>query len=511
MTPKTQSKLPRIMYDQTQFTSLWMIDKNGLWLCDKAYHDMRKISGYTPSEWIIYTQNKPVSFWFGAYDEEAINEEARVGFDNFTDKEFLDKFESAINKSYEETKALKDIFFSKFYKKEKEALEKEPIEVANFIQRIHDMSAFTMSYYFLTQPQRFYKFEEEIKQYLPNKELEHVSTNGRYLTYISQIQKFITDLASSIKEKNKTFNNFITENPEWSTKIDDIVKNIGFLNWGLLGGELADRTYIEKAVEELLNDDAKLVEEKRKTFELITHTDERNRIVANDKSRAVQVADIMGHSSVMRFDLQTFMLCTINYANIFIKAAQEKYKLTNDQLASYFYDEVVSLVKEGKLVDSEILDQRQKGFLKIHKGTTVDSYIAEKAHNEIKDLLEFRLSEINSTKEVRGTVASWPDKGTEKISARAFVLTTAFDIEEELRKFKPGDILVATQTHPNLVPQMKSAVAVVTDEGGITCHAAIVSRELRKPCIIGTKLSTKIFKTGDMLDLDLKLGTVKKV
>ena len=85
------------------------------------------------------------------------------------------------------------------------------------------------------------------------------------------------------------------------------------------------------------------------------------------------------------------------------------------------------------------------------------------------------------------------------------------DIEEDLKKFKEGSILVATQTHPHIVPQMKNAVAIVTDEGGITCHAAIVSRELRKPCIIGTKLSTKIFKTGDMLEVDLKAGTVRIV
>jgi len=49
----------------------------------------------------------------------------------------------------------------------------------------------------------------------------------------------------------------------------------------------------------------------------------------------------------------------------------------------------------------------------------------------------------------------------------------------------------------------------VTDEGGITCHAAIISRELKKPCIIGTKIATKVLKDGDLVEVDADKGIVK--
>jgi pyruvate,water dikinase len=57
-------------------------------------------------------------------------------------------------------------------------------------------------------------------------------------------------------------------------------------------------------------------------------------------------------------------------------------------------------------------------------------------------------------------------------------------------------------TLPDYVPAMKKAAAIITDEGGVTCHAAIVSRELKIPCIVGTKIATKVLKDGDMVDVN---------
>jgi len=56
---------------------------------------------------------------------------------------------------------------------------------------------------------------------------------------------------------------------------------------------------------------------------------------------------------------------------------------------------------------------------------------------------------------------------------------------------------------------MKLSAGIITNEGGILCHAAIMSRELRKPCIIGTKIATDIIKTGDMVEVDADNGIVK--
>jgi len=71
--------------------------------------------------------------------------------------------------------------------------------------------------------------------------------------------------------------------------------------------------------------------------------------------------------------------------------------------------------------------------------------------------------------------------------------------------------LVSAMTHPEFLPIMKRACAFVTDEGGITCHASIVARELGKPCVIGTGNATKVFKDGDMVEVDGDNGHIKIV
>lgn len=80
---------------------------------------------------------------------------------------------------------------------------------------------------------------------------------------------------------------------------------------------------------------------------------------------------------------------------------------------------------------------------------------------------------------------------------------------EDAKKVKKGDILVASMTDPRYLFAMKKAVAFITDEGGILCHAAIVAREMKKPCIIGTKIATKVLKDGDLVEVDADRGIVR--
>lgn len=104
--------------------------------------------------------------------------------------------------------------------------------------------------------------------------------------------------------------------------------------------------------------------------------------------------------------------------------------------------------------------------------------------------------------DIRGLVAN---PGLVRGTAR--IILSANDIN----LVQPGDILIAVMTRPDYVPGMKKAAAVVTDEGGITSHAAIVSRELGVPCIIGTKIATRVFKNGDLLEVNANHGVVKKL
>ncbi len=81
----------------------------------------------------------------------------------------------------------------------------------------------------------------------------------------------------------------------------------------------------------------------------------------------------------------------------------------------------------------------------------------------------------------------------------------------DLNKFMKGEILVSISTNPSLIAAINKASAIITDTGGVTCHAAIVARELKIPCIIGTKIATKVLKDGDLVEVDANKGIIKKL
>ena len=80
---------------------------------------------------------------------------------------------------------------------------------------------------------------------------------------------------------------------------------------------------------------------------------------------------------------------------------------------------------------------------------------------------------------------------------------------KQIAELKEGEILISPMTIPDFLPAMKKASAFVTDEGGIVCHAAILAREMKKPCIVGTKIATQVLKDGDLVEVDADKGIVK--
>ena len=79
----------------------------------------------------------------------------------------------------------------------------------------------------------------------------------------------------------------------------------------------------------------------------------------------------------------------------------------------------------------------------------------------------------------------------------------------DVADLKSGEILVSPMTMPDYLPAMYKSAAFITDEGGVTSHAAIVARELKKPCVIGTKIATEVLKDGDLVEVDADNGIIK--
>jgi phosphohistidine swiveling domain-containing protein len=165
-----------------------------------------------------------------------------------------------------------------------------------------------------------------------------------------------------------------------------------------------------------------------------------------------------------------------------------------------FFDEMARVLK-GKIDKKKVL-RRQK-----HYGFYFDEgKMYEFSDRKTFDKFWHRYAEekISQAKEIKGLLVSRGKGGI--VRGRARIITDPF---KEQDKFQKGEILVASMTSPEYIVVMKKASAIVTDYGGMTCHAAIVSRELGVPCLVNTRNATKIIKTGNLVEVDADKGIVK--
>lgn len=161
--------------------------------------------------------------------------------------------------------------------------------------------------------------------------------------------------------------------------------------------------------------------------------------------------------------------------------------------------EIIGLMKSGNDIDWGEICERRKYYLlcKIYNREVI--YSGNDALREYIKIIP-QTPERDGRKEIKGDIA-YRGRVTGKVKV---VL-----LKKDLQNIPRGSILVAAQTTPEFTPKLKNVKAIITDEGGILCHAAIISRELKKPCIINTKIATKILKDGDLVEVDATKGIVK--
>lgn len=200
-------------------------------------------------------------------------------------------------------------------------------------------------------------------------------------------------------------------------------------------------------------------------------------------------------NKVYRFDI---LLKTWLALDLLLREIANRTKYTVNDLRFMSPEEIVSLLTGRKIIPISIIKNRQKFCLTLIKNNSIIHLTGEQAKSYLRHNIEAENIQ-NNIKTLHGSVAYMG-----RVSGRVKIVNSPKDIS----KVKKGDILVSTQTNPDLLPAMRKAGAFVTDVGGITSHAAIVARELKKPCIIGTKIASKIFKDGDRVDVDAIKGNV---
>ena len=189
-----------------------------------------------------------------------------------------------------------------------------------------------------------------------------------------------------------------------------------------------------------------------------------------------------------------YVLIANYYQFEFLKEISRRTGVPSSYLNYSVYPEVPAILK-GKIGRKELAPRRLGGAC-LHLPSGYHLFFGR----DYQALLKYFFACRQSNQEIKGFTAS---RGCQRGRVKKILKI------HDMVNMEKGDILVTSMTRPEMVPAMRLASAIITDEGGITSHAAIISRELKIPCLIGTKNATQILNDGDEVEVDANRGVVK--
>ncbi len=218
-----------------------------------------------------------------------------------------------------------------------------------------------------------------------------------------------------------------------------------------------------------------------------------NNLPANLKKKADLIRELV-YIKDERNDIRFYAISILR--NLYSQAALRR-EMTLAELVYLLDEEILDLLRRPAKISyyQKIIKNRIKGYVLIKKGKNI------KIKTE-KSKLIAKIT-ISSDKSGEGLIKGVPAFGG-KVKGKVKIVKN----NNDLRKVKKGDIMAAVFTRPHYLSVMKKTKAIITDEGGITSHAAIVAREFKIPCIVGTKIATQALKDGDLVEVDATHGVV---
>lgn len=327
-------------------------------------------------------------------------------------------------------------------------------------------------------------------------------TIPKYLSYVGEEQKLLLKLLIELKKNNIKVIDITKTN--YYRKLESIKNKYWWTN---LGWENMDcktmGTYIDalKEYESILpNPEQKLVELEQYETKIEKQRKElyQKYSISNYLQQRITFFDEYTEIHDLRKEMQ---MRTAYSFDQFLKEFAQRLKQKITFLNFYTHEELYHLLTGTKTFDKNEAEQRYNAeFLFTYKHA-MHLWYGKEAEALIKKHFKDGSENNENLKIIKG-VCSSPGK------ARGIVKVCAGSAEA-MKKITKGDVLVTGMTLPDYVPAMKKAAAIVTDEGGITCHAAIVSRELGIPCVTSTKIASEVLKDGMKVEVDADNGTVK--
>lgn len=431
-------------------------------------------------------------YWLEEKEIELIN---KFG-EKYLEENFIENLISDIKKHNKEAEnlnlLLNDIDFSRLNNE----------ETINLLDIVYKNLFEMMGTLFLSQDVFTGSVEGRLKELL-DRELEDETERNDIFNLL--ITSFETD---GINRELVNWYNFILKNERLNREeLRNYIFRNGWLIYNAFDDDSADDFIFNRYEEDLKKKDklgdeivSLLEKNKRKKDEFDKKTEKLS-------GETKYLARVLRDLSELRLDVKianNSLEVSLNMKFLLHVAKKNKISFM-DLLDGYFKEDIERLLLEGVNVSEEEVENRKSFVSFIGKNGKVEIITGPSAKNKVYEILD-KQSSGAGCKILKGQTAS---VGNVKGRAKIIRLGDSFQLEEDFRKFKKGDIIVTIMTQPNIMPIAKKASGIVTDEGGICSHAAIISRELKIPCIVGTGMATKEIKDGDIIMIDSKKGTVE--
>lgn len=186
------------------------------------------------------------------------------------------------------------------------------------------------------------------------------------------------------------------------------------------------------------------------------------------------------------------------YLDLLLKSIARRTIYSLNELKSFLPAEIIAVLNNKK-ISGIALARQYKYFIFYYDNKNLKFIVDQRA----KVIAGRFIKSSEYIKQIKGLVVSQGDK----VQGRVRIIKSF----QQLKNFKAGEILVTPMTSPEYIVAMRQAKAIITDGGSMTCHAAIVSRELKVPCIVNAKTATFVLKNGDLVSVDTKEGSVTRL
>lgn len=216
-----------------------------------------------------------------------------------------------------------------------------------------------------------------------------------------------------------------------------------------------------------------------------------------NNAKLEQLFDLAAKLGIMRDRKKALLGKSVRYRNTILDEIKNRFPELNQDFKFYIMDDFYNLLVLDEKLDKEEIEKRRDG---VYISNVSMMYSGMESREEYYNNLKLYEDDVESLKSKKGVCAS-----SGKVVGKARICLTF----EESNKLQEGEILVTYGTDFDFMNAIVKSKAIVTEEGGILSHASVISRELKKPCIIAFKGITNILKDGDLIELDATNGQIR--